>query len=98
MLSHVIAVLGLLLYGFEVYRTVERFGAVRTGMAGMVVGLPKAHMALALLLLGLSAFLASVAQVPIYVGPAGAAISVVYLFAAARFRRRQKAERERKGK
>lgn len=95
MLAHVLAVLGLAVYGFEVYRTVQRFGARRSGMIGGVAGNPGAHVLVAVLTT-IAAFIlvASFAAVPVYVAPAAAVINGVYLVLAVRYGRRRSRERE----
>lgn len=95
MLPHVLAVLGLALYGFEVYRTVRRFGARRLGMIGGAAGAPGMHVFMAVLMTVFFFVLAvSFAAVPFYVAPAGAVINGVYLVMALRYARRRSAERK----
>ncbi|HUG40705.1 MAG TPA: hypothetical protein VMM12_09475 [Longimicrobiales bacterium] len=94
MLAHVLAVLGLAFYGFEVYRTVRRFGVRRAGMFGAAAGAPRAHVFMAVLMTVIFFILAaSFAAVPFYVAPAGAVINAVYLVLALRYARRRSAER-----
>lgn len=94
MVAHILAVLSLAFYGFEVYRTVRRFGVRRTGMIGGAAGAPRAHVVMAVLMTAVFFILAaSFAAVPFYVGPAGAAINVVYLVLALRYARRRSGER-----
>lgn len=91
MLNHVLAILGLAVYGFEVYRTVQRFGVRRRGIVGGVAGAPRMHMLMAIVMTVLFFTLAtSLAAVPFYVGPAGAVINAVYLVLAFRYARRRK--------
>ena len=95
MLAHVLSVLGLALYGFEVYRTVRRFSARRSGFVGGMASAPTAHVVMAVLMTLVFVILAaSFGAVPIYVAPIGAAINGVYLVLALRYGRRRKAERE----
>lgn len=95
MLAHVLAVLGLALYGFEVYRTVQRFGVRRPGMLGGAAGAPRAHVFMSILMTFIFFVLAaSFAAVPFYVFPAGALINGVYLVLALRYARRRSAERK----
>ena len=95
MLAHVLAVLGLAVYGFEVLRTVQRFGVRRPGMLGRVAGAPGAHVLMAVLLTILAFILAaSFEAVPDYVAPVAAAINAVYLVLALRYGRRRSRERK----
>ena len=95
MLAHVLAVLGLAVYGFEIYRTVQRFGVRRGGMLGGVAGNPGAHVVMAVLITILFFILAaSFAAVPVYVAPAAAVINAVYLVLALRYGRRRSQERK----
>lgn len=91
MLNHVLAVLGLAAYGFEVYRTVQRFGVRRRGVVGGVAGAPGMHILMAILMTVILVTLAaSLDAVPDYVGPAGAVINAVYLVLALRHARQRK--------
>lgn len=97
MLIHVLAGFGLAVYAFEVYRTVQRFGARRPGLVGAAAGAPGMHILMAVLMTALFFILAaSFAAVPFYVGPAGAVINGVYLVLALRYARRRSAERKSK--
>lgn len=94
MLAHVLAVLGLAIYAFEIYRTVQRFGVRRRGMIGGAAGAPRMHIFMAVLMTVIFVILAtSFAAVPFYVAPAGAVINGVYLVLALRYARRRSAER-----
>jgi membrane protein implicated in regulation of membrane protease activity len=96
-LNHVLAVLGLAVYAFEVYRTVQRFGARRPGLLGAAAGAPGMHIFMAVLMAAIFVILAmSFAAVPLYVGPVGAVINGVYLVAALRYARRRSEERKSK--
>lgn len=97
MLPHVLAVLALALYAFEVYRTVQRFGVRRRGMLGGAAGAPGMHVLMAVLMT-VAFFIVAVsfAAVPFYVGPAGAVINGVYLVLALRYARRRSGERRAK--
>lgn len=91
MWNHILAILGLALYGFEVYRTVQRFGVRGRGIVGGVAGAPRMHMAMAILMTVIFVTLAaSFAAVPVYVGPVGAMINGVYLVLAIRYARERK--------
>ncbi len=91
MLNHILAVLGLAVYAFEVYRTVQRFGVRRRGIVAGVAGAPRMHMLVAILMTVVFFTLAaSIAAVPFYVGPAGAVINAVYLVLAFRYARQRK--------
>ena len=95
MLPHILAVLGLALYAFEVYRTVRRFGARRPGMFGGAAGSPTAHVAMAVLMALIFLLLPAIfAAVPVYVAPIGVLINVAYLGLALRYARRRAAERK----
>lgn len=95
MLAHVLAVLGLAAYAFEVYRTVLRFGVRRPGALGTAASAPGAHVLMAVLMTMVAFILAATFEaVPPYVGPAAALINVVYLVLALRYGRRRARERE----
>ena len=97
MLTDVLAVLGLAVYAFEVYRTVQRFGVRRPGMLGAAAGAPGMHILMAVLLTAIFFILAaSFEAIPSYVAPAGAVITAVYLVLALRYSRRRSAERRSK--
>lgn len=97
MLAHALAVLGLAIYGFEVYRTVQRFGARRPGMLGSTTRGPKVHIFMAVLMTVVFVILAvSIPAVPLYVAPAGAVINGAYLLLAVRYARRRADERKAK--
>lgn len=95
MLAHILSVLGLALYAFEIYRTVLRFGARRPGMFGGAAGAPRAHIIMAVLMaLVFLALPAIFDAVPFYVAPVGVVINAVYLVVAVRYARRRSAERK----
>ena len=95
LLAHVLAVLGLAFYAFEVYRTVLRFGARRRGMIGGAAGSPRSHIAMAVFMALVFLLLPALfTAVPLYVAPVGVVINAVYLVLAVRFARRRSAERK----
>ena len=97
LLPHVLAVLGLALYAFEVYRTVQRFGARRPGVFGAAAGSPGLHIMMSVLMAAIFAVLpVAFAAVPFYVAPAGVGINAAYLVLAIRYSRRRSAERKSK--
>lgn len=97
MLIHVLAVLGLAVYTFEVYRTVQRFGARRPGVFGAAAGAPGIHIFMAVFMAAVFAILAaSFPAVPLYVGAVGVVINGAYLVMALRYARRRSAERKSK--
>lgn len=95
MVAHVLAVLGLAFYAFEVHRTVRRFGARRHGLIGGAAGSPRAHIAMAVFMALVFLLLPAIfPAVPVYVAPVGALINVVYLVIAIRYARRRSDERK----
>jgi hypothetical protein len=91
MLNHALAILVLVVYAVEVYRTVQRFGVRRRGVVGGVAGAPRMHMLMAVVMAVVFLTVAtSLAAVPFYVGPAGVVINLVYLVLAVRYARRRK--------
>jgi len=91
MLAHVLAVLGLAIYAFEVYRTVLRFGVKRPGMLGTVMLSAPLHVFMAVVMAVGFVVLGSTPlfPVPAYVAPVGVLINLVYLVMALRHARRQ---------
>lgn len=95
MVAHVLAVLGLAVYGFEVYRTVNRFGVRRSGLIGGLAGNTGAHVLVGVLTTIFALILdASFAAIPVYVAPAAAGINAVYVILALRHGRRRSRERK----
>jgi len=97
MLAHTLAVLGLVGYAFEVYRTVRNFNVHRGGLVGAAIESSAAHMAMAVLLACIALFgLGGLDAVPGYVGPIALLISLAYFVAAFRHRQRRARNRQEK--
>jgi hypothetical protein len=88
MLAHLIAVFALAVLGFELYRTIDRLGAIRPGVAGRIVSSPLAHLVTAVLFLAAGVALTRWAVVPPYVGPIVILYGVIYGVAAIRAKQR----------
>jgi membrane protein implicated in regulation of membrane protease activity len=84
MIAHILWSLGLLALAFETYRTVRRFGLRASGTLAHMTTFMLPHMLLALLLAGAFAVAAFLPGTPVYAGPAGILISLVYFLAATR--------------
>lgn len=93
MLSHIIAVVALLVYAEEAWATIARFGKRRSGIGARFMGSPLPHIINGVVLMVLSFLIWDVTWIPFYVGPAMGVITGVYLCAAVIFWVRQSARR-----
>lgn len=88
MLAHVIAILGLAYFAWDVRRTVIRLRSVR---GPSLVSAPGAHVCMAVVLAIVFLMLYPVSSVPVYVTPIGVALSAIYFIEARKVARaRQK--------